>query len=131
MRESEILKIELISLSNTLKDFIEENRDKMSSKSILIHDLREIGFTKIGANKWAFDLKIHDISYVSFMLIFRGNAIDLTEDHIIIIDGKEEPLSSIRKPYTLTAVRYSRVIKELLSRVKALGDIFKNGDDYE
>lgn len=131
MREAEQLKIELMTLSETLKSFITSNRDKMSSKSVLIHDLRDIGFVKLGATKWALDLKLHDISYVSFMLVFRGNAVDITQDHIVIEDGKEVPLSKIEKPYSLTAVRYAKVMPELLERVKALTTMFRGDFKHE
>lgn len=125
------LKRELSILSETLVDFIENSRKNLSSKSVLIHDLKNIGFFKIGGNKWALDLKMHDISYVSFIVMFRGGAVDITEDHMVIHDGKEIPISSLEKPFTLTSVRYSRVIDELLKRVKELSEIFKNGEMHE
>jgi hypothetical protein len=129
MREADKLKIELTALSNILKDFVEINRDKMSSKAVLIHDLRDIGFSKIGDGKWALDLKMHGVSYVSFLLVFRGTAVDITEDHIIIVDGVETPVSKIRKPFTLTAVRYSRVVSEMLKRVEDLSKEMKGEAD--
>jgi hypothetical protein len=125
MREAEQLKLELISLSESLKSFIETNRTKMSSKSVLIHDLRDIGFTKIGTSKWALDLKLHDVSYVSFMLVFRGTSVDITEDHMVVKDGVEMPSSNIEKPFTMTSVRYGRVVQELLKRTKELTEIFR------
>jgi len=128
MRETQQLKLELVTLSKTLTSFIDTNRDQLSSKSVLLHDLKDIGFIKIGTGKWALDLKLHDISYVSFMLVFRGNSVDITEDHIIIENGKEIPLSKLRKPYTLTSVRYSRVVQELLDRVRDLTIIFRGGE---
>ena len=131
MRETEQLKLELVTLSKTLTSFVDTNREQLSSKSVLLHDLKDIGFIKIGAGKWALDLKLHEISYVSFMLVFRGNSVDITEDHIIVENGKEIPLSKTRKPYTLTAVRYSRVVQELLERVRELTVIFRDGDADE
>ncbi len=131
MRESEQLKIELFALSESLKTFIENNRSKMSSKSVLIHDLRDVGFTKIGASKWALDLKLHDISYVSFMLIFRGTSVDITEDHMVVVDGQEVPYSNTSKPFTLTAVRYGKVMEELLKRTKELTTIFRKESEDE
>lgn len=131
MREADQLKLELVTLSKTLTSFIDASREELSSKSVLVHDLKDIGFVKIGTGKWALDLKLHDISYVSFMLVFRGNSVDITEDHIIVEDGKEIPLSKIRKPYTLTAVRYGRVVQELLGRVRELTIIFRDGDAHE
>jgi len=128
MRDADQLKIELLSLSESLKNFIEMNRNKMSSKSILIHDLRDVGFTKIGTSKWALDLKLHNISYVSFMLVFRGSAVDITEDHIVMEKGVEVPYSNIGKPFTMTSVRYGRVMQELLKRTKYLAELFKEKD---
>jgi len=131
MREAEELKIELLKLSSSLKVFMNNNRDKLSSQSVLIHDLRDLGFTKIGTKRWALDLKLHDISYVSFILEFRGNSVDLTEDHMIIAEGKEIPVSKVRKPYTLTSVRYGKVMGEMLGRVKELTEMFRGEMDNE
>ena len=125
MTNISLLKQELKILEESIVKYTKDNRDNMSAKSRLIHDLKDIGFVKISTTKWAFDIRNDGTSYVSFIIIFRGRAVDITEDHIIIQDGKESPTSTFKKPFTLMSVRYGKVSLELLDRVKTLSLFFK------
>jgi len=127
MSKTEELKRELQVLSDALVEYVGTNMERMTSKGALMHNLRDVGFTSVGESKFALNLKYHNKTYVSFLLSFRNGSVDITEDHIIVVDGKEEPLSSVRKPFTLIGVRYSKVIESLLNRVKELTELFKEG----
>ena len=125
MTDVNLLKKELQSLTESIQKYTTDNRDNLSAKTRIIHDIRDIGFVKISANKWAFDIRDHGVSYVSFILVFRGKAVDITEDHIVISEGGESPLSSFEKPFTLMSVRYSKVSEELLKRAQELSKFFR------
>jgi len=129
VNDTELLKRELLELTHSLEKYTNDNRDNLSAKSRVIHDLKDIGFVKISATKWAFDIKEDGISYVSFIIVFRGRAVDITEDHIVVTDGKEVPVSSFQKPFTMMAVRYSKVVSELLARAQDLTKFFKGEID--
>lgn len=131
MSKTEELKKELQVLSDTLREYVGANMEKMTSKGTLMHDLRDIGFTSVGESKFALNLKYHNKTYVSFLLSFRNGSVDITEDHVVVVDGKEEPLSSIRKPFTLIGVRYGKVVEALLSRARELTSMFKEESNNE
>lgn len=117
-----LVKFELERLQNVLNNKIERTKDNLSSQTVLKMNLIDTGFIKLSDSTYALDIKNRGKSYISFIITFRGKGVDIYEDHIVIEDKKEVPLSSIDKPFKLVSVRYNRVMEEIYKRVLSLSE---------
>ncbi len=110
----------LLLLSSMLDDRIEKDKEKLNAKSNLIMDLRDVGFRKTFDTKYTYDIKNRGKSYITFTVVFKGRNVDILEDHLVIIDKKEVPLSTIENSFAIRSVRYSRVLSEIGERTREL-----------
>ena len=113
----EMVKLELSRLSTILNDRIDRKKNELSSKRRLIIDLIDIGFKKISDTKYSFDITNRDKAYITFMVNFRGKAVDIHEDHIVIKDKHEVTVSSLGKQFSLYSVRYGKATEAIYNRV--------------
>ncbi len=125
----ELVRYEIEKLTIVLNDNIERTKDELNSKTKLIMNLLDIGFVKISQSKYNLDIQNRGKSYISFTITFRGKAVDIYEDHLVIKDGKEIPSSEIIDPFNLVSVRYSRVMGEVYNRASFLVTEFSKGKE--
>ena len=114
------LKLELDKLALVLDGRIERTKDTLNSKTKLLMDLSDVGFTKISDIKYSLDIKNRGRSYITFMLTFRGRNVDILQDHLVIYDKQEVPISTLNESYSRNAVRYGRVMEEIFDRASFL-----------
>lgn len=116
------LKIELERLKVALDECIESSVEKLTSRRRLERSLLDSGFLKVSADKYSINIKNRKQSYVSIKVILGKRNADIVENHMVIVNGKEVPSSSIDKEFKLISVRYNRVLGELLNRIQYLSE---------
>ncbi len=127
----DLVRLELERLTVVLDNRIEKTKDKLNSKRKLIIDLMDIGFTKISDAKFSFDIRNHGTSYVTFTVIFRGKAVDIHEDHLVLRNRHEVPISEFGQSFNLVSVRYNKAIEAIYNRVIELSEELSQEDDDE
>jgi hypothetical protein len=126
----ELVREELNKLTLILNTRIEKTKDKLNSKRKLAMDLEDIGFIKISNSKYTLDIRNHGLSYISFSVTFRGKAVDIHEDHLVLRNRKEVPVSEFGESFLLSSVRYNRAVEEIYKRVISLsGELMQEDED--
>lgn len=123
-----IIRLELERLNSILANRIEQTKEELSSRDKLIMDLIDIGFKKISDKKYSFDIKNRGKSYITFMVIFRGKGVDIFEDHLVIRNKHEVPVSEFGESFSLYSVRYGRATEEIYKKVISLSEELSNVD---
>ena len=112
-------------LSSTVDEKIEHSKSYLSARNKLIMDITDIGFKKISDTKYTIDIRSKNKSYVTFTFVFRNRSVDMYEDHLVVHNKNEVPSSRLGNDFSLMAVRYNKVLEELVDRAEALESNFR------
>jgi hypothetical protein len=126
----ELVKLELDRLTSLLTTRVNINKRVLNSKRKLIMDLIDTGFKKISDTKYGLDIKNYGTSYVSFIVTFRGKAVDIHEDHLILVNRNEVPTSEFGNSFVLSSVRYGKAMEAIYRRVIELSEEFSKENEY-